>query len=137
MNISSFTSKGLHEIYIIKMNLTGISVTRYVIAITIIKGDNVPNSFHVNTIHHCMFTNINSQDGLGSILTITIDNGLPLLYFIIMQCRFISINSTVIIRTFAHNAERIAHKFLVAVIHNTSFEILEDPNSVLLLKKLS
>ena len=107
MNISSFTSKGLNEIYIIKMNLTGISVTRYAIAITIIKGDNAPNSFHDNTIHirHCMFTNINSQDGLGSIFAISVDYGLSISHFLMKHCRFVGINSTVIIRTFAHKAQ--------------------------------
>ena len=65
MNISSFTSKGVNAIYI-KMHMTGITVTRNIITIAIINGDNVPHTLDLNKIYfrHCMFTNINSRDGL-------------------------------------------------------------------------
>jgi len=83
MNILSSTSKGVNEICIIKMHMTGITVTRNVIAIAIINGDNVPHTLDVNKIYfrHCMFTNINSRDGLVSLFALIIDYRLTYSYF--------------------------------------------------------
>jgi len=56
------------------------------------------------------------------------------LHIHIKYCRFIDINSTAIIRTFVHKAEALSVQSLVAIIHNTSFAMLENAISVLLIE---
>ena len=139
VNITSSTSKGVNVIRIIKMELTGITVTEnvHVVAISVINSDVESDIVNVNWIYfeECLFTYISSQHGQGILFTITDFYGFVSSHFYIRQCRFTSINSTVIIRAYAHGAALLPTSgHLTTFISNTTFSMLKDADFVLLIK---
>ena len=136
LKILSSTSKGTNMVFIVKMKLTGIAVTKNVaiIVISIING-NISSQVNVlsrdtNTIYFkdCLFANIN---GKGLILLITDLYGPTLSEIFIKNCRFSRISSSMIIRSYVQKVILLPRTFLMVAIFNTSFFMLKHTTSVL------
>ena len=100
------------------MELTGVTVTENVIAITII--NTVSNLTFPNFINFedCLFDNINAVKP-GSGLILVISYGLQISQIMMDHCRFSNINSSVIIRTYVKKAWD--ERTLGVIIQNSSF----------------
>ena len=137
MNISCLTTRGTNEMYIIKMELTGITKAENIIAVTIITSGIGSAMINMIYFEDCLFTNINSQPGSGLLFEITANYGLVPANFYFFRCIFSNINSTSIIRTYSYQAglqDTYHAKLLLLIIDNSSFVMLKDAVSVLLIE---
>jgi len=131
MQISSSTKNGANVVIVREMELTDVINAENVIAITITECNIISNFPFTNMINFedCLFTKINGQ---GLIFAITNLYWPGLTSITMLSCRFANIHSSTIVRTYIQNA--LPYTIVAVNIHNTSFSMLKDADSVVWLE---
>ena len=138
ISIFSSTSKGINVIRVAEMRITGITLSEYIVKITIIKRVTVYNSKCVNAIvfTDCHFSKINSDNQIGifEIMEHQLYHAAQSSIVTLLQCRFDRISTHSILRTYLKVQPSSWRRTLTVLIHNTSFSMLSNVIGVLWLE---